>query len=146
MDVLQFNEICSKLSTAAKLMHTEWYAAVQQPFKQSLCGFHTHQFDGHVFIGVEVLPQSQLAEVAAADLFPNAKVGANHENPRVGPCAPAAMSSPAASRLWHPFPFLCFGLPSPLIKIHKLVIPWPLHGYTPAMQIRKAPKQLPGKV
>ena len=49
------------------------------------------------------------------------------------------MSSPAACCLRHLFPFLCLSLAPSLVKIHKLVIPWPLHGYSPAMQIIETP-------
>lgn len=97
-----------------------------------------YQFDGHIFVGVEVLPQPQLSKIATADFLSDAEVWANHKNPRVGPCT---SDSPAASRLRHIFPFLRLSLTHLLVKIHKLVIPWPLHDYSPAMQITEGPKQ-----
>lgn len=100
-----------------------------------------YQFDGHIFVGVEVLPQPQLSKIATANLFSDTEVWANHKNPRIGPCTPAPMSSPAASCLRHLFPFLCLSFTPLLVKIHKLVIPWPLHDYSPAMQITEGPKQ-----
>lgn len=103
-----------------------------------------YQFDGHIFIGVEVLAQPQFTKVATADLLPNSEVGANHEDTSVGPRSPARMSSPTTGCFRHLFPFLCVPLPTSLLKIHKLVIPWPLHGYSPAMQNREVSKQPQG--
>lgn len=99
----------------------------------------TYQFDGHIFISIEVFSQPQLAKVPAADFFAHAKVWADHKNSRVGPRTPAPMSSPAACRLRHLFPFLGLSFAPSLVKIHKLVIPWPLHGYSPAMQTIETP-------
>lgn len=110
--------------------------------------FHnsTHQFDGHIFVCVQIFSQPQFTKVSTADLFPNSEVGADHEDPRVAPRCPASMYSPTTSCFRHPFPFLCLSLPTSLLKIHKLVIPWPLHGYSPAMQNREVSKQPPGNV
>lgn len=99
----------------------------------------TYQFDGHIFISIEVFSQPQLAKVPAADFFSHTKVWADHKNSRVGPRTPSPMSSPAACRLRHLFPFLCLSFAPSLVKIHKLVIPWPLHGYSPAMQTIETP-------
>lgn len=45
------------------------------------------------------------------------------------------MAAPSSTRLGHPFTFLQLPFPSSLIKIHKFVIPRPLHGYAAAIQI-----------
>lgn len=99
----------------------------------------TYQFDGHIFVSIEVFSQPQLSKVPAADFFAHTEVWANHKNSRIGPWTPAPMSSPAACRLRHLFPFLCLSLAPSLVKIHKLMIPWPLHGYSPAMQTIETP-------
>ncbi len=99
----------------------------------------TYQFDGHIFVSIEIFSQPQLSKVPAADFFTHTEVWANHKNSRIGPWTPAPMSSPAACCLRHLFPFLCLSLAPSLVKIHKLVIPWPLHGYSPAMQTIETP-------
>lgn len=50
------------------------------------------------------------------------------------------MAAPSSTCLGHSFAFLCLPFPSSLIKIHKFVIPRPLHGYAAAIQIPKPPK------
>lgn len=50
------------------------------------------------------------------------------------------MTAPSSTRLGHPFTFLQLPFPSSLIKIHKFVIPRPLHGYAAAIQIPELPK------
>ena len=99
----------------------------------------TYQFDGHVFISIEIFSQPQLAKVPTANFFAHTEVWTNHKNSRIGPRTPTPMSSPAACCLRHLFPFLCLSLAPSLVKIHKLVIPWPLHGYSPAMQTIEIP-------
>lgn len=99
----------------------------------------TYQFDGHIFVSIEIFSQPQFSKVSTANFFTHTEVWTNHKNSRIGPCTPAPMSSPAACCLRHLFPFLCLSLAPSLVKIHKLVIPWPLHGYFPAMQTIETP-------
>lgn len=99
----------------------------------------TYQFDGDILVSIEVFSQPQLSKVPTANFFAHTEVWANHKNSRIGPWTPAPMSSPAACCLRHLFPFLCLSFAPSFVKIHKLVIPWPLHGYSPAMQTIKTP-------
>lgn len=98
----------------------------------------TYQLNGHIFVSIEIFSQPQFSKVSAANFFTHAEVWTNHKNSRIAPCTPAPMSSPACC-LRHLFPFLCLSLAPSLVKIHKLVIPWPLHGYFPAMQTIETP-------
>lgn len=38
----------------------------------------TYQFDGHIFVGIEVFSQPQLSEVPTADFFTHTEVWTNH--------------------------------------------------------------------
>ena len=59
--------------------YEDTYLLVEAVFQVQLwrLGLHGLQLDGHVLIVVEVLAQTQLAKVAAADLLAHAKVGAH---------------------------------------------------------------------
>ena len=99
-----------------------------------------YQFDGHVFVGVQVLAQPQLSEVPTADLLADAEVWSDHQDPGVGAGAAAAVARPAPRLGRHPLALLRLTFSpapaaarTPLVKVHQLVVAWSLHGYAGSM-------------